>query len=137
MSSHIGTVFGSHLRYARCFHRMDGIGNIPVIFSHSGSLPLYAADLLPLLPRSMFMIEELRTQRHLHMDETTVTVLEDRKDRQKSYMWMMASGKHEDRHCGYFLCILLLTVLSHIHILGFHGSCRSHICSPRERCQTG
>ena len=45
------------------------------------------------------MIEELRTQRHLHMDETTVTVLEDRKDRQKSYMWMMASGKHEENKC--------------------------------------
>lgn len=45
------------------------------------------------------MTEELRKQKHLHMDETTVVVLEDKKneDREKSYMWMMASGKHEKK----------------------------------------
>lgn len=45
------------------------------------------------------MIEELKTQSHLHIDETTVTVLEERKVRQKSYIWMMASGEHEENKC--------------------------------------
>ncbi len=43
------------------------------------------------------MIEVLRLTGHVHMDETTVTVLEDLQERTKSYMWMMASGKHEKK----------------------------------------
>lgn len=44
------------------------------------------------------MLEDLRKQSHIHMDETTLTVLEDKKEgnRSKSYMWMMGSGKHEE-----------------------------------------
>lgn len=50
-----------------------------------------------LKPVMNLMIEEIRHQEHIHMDETTVVVLEDKKieDHEKSYMWMMASGKFE------------------------------------------
>lgn len=48
------------------------------------------------------MCEELKKQSHIHMDETTVTVLEDKKEREKSYMWMAASGKHEARQIAVY-----------------------------------
>lgn len=49
-------------------------------------------------PLMTLMEEDIRKQSHVHMDETTVVVLEDKKtsERDKSYMWMMASGKNEE-----------------------------------------
>lgn len=49
-------------------------------------------------PLMTLMEEDIRKQSHVHMDETTVVVLEDKKtgERDKSFMWMMASGKAEE-----------------------------------------
>lgn len=43
------------------------------------------------------MKDDLRKQEVIHMDETSVTVLEDKKDgtRSKSYEWIMINGQHE------------------------------------------
>ena len=43
------------------------------------------------------MLSDLEKQSHIHMDETTLTVLEDKAqgERQKSYMWVGVSGKWE------------------------------------------
>ena len=43
------------------------------------------------------MLNGLGKQSHIHMDETTLTVLEDKAqgERQKSYMWVGVSGKWE------------------------------------------
>lgn len=55
-------------------------------------------------PLYQIMIEDLRKQSHIHMDETTLVVLEDKKNsnRDKSYMWMMASGKYEEHQIVYY-----------------------------------
>lgn len=55
-------------------------------------------------PLYQMMIEDLRKQSHLHMDETTLVVLEDKKNsnRDKSYMWMMASGKYEKHQIVFY-----------------------------------
>lgn len=41
------------------------------------------------------MIADIRLTERIHMDETTVTVLENKDERQNNYMWMMCSGKWE------------------------------------------
>lgn len=48
--------------------------------------------------------EDLRDLSHIHMDETTVVVLEDKKDqgRSKSYMWLVASGKYEEKQMAVY-----------------------------------
>ena len=58
-----------------------------------------------LKPLYELMIEEVRTQTLIHMDETTVTVLEDKKEgnREQSYMWMMVSGKHEKHQTAVYM----------------------------------
>lgn len=50
------------------------------------------------------MHEDLKKQSHIHVDETTQVVLEDEKTsgREKSYMWMMASGKHEENQIVFY-----------------------------------
>ena len=50
------------------------------------------------------MLEKLRSQEMIHADETTLTVLEDKKesDRQKSYMWLIASGIYEEEKLVYY-----------------------------------
>lgn len=52
-----------------------------------------------LKPLYELMLEDARKLSHVHMDETTIVVLEDKKidNRSKSYMWMLVSGKHEKK----------------------------------------
>lgn len=47
---------------------------------------------------------DLRGLSHIHMDETTVVVLEDKQqgNRSKSYMWLAASGKHENKQMAVY-----------------------------------
>lgn len=48
-------------------------------------------------PLYQTMQEDIRRQTHIHMDETSQVVLEDKRsgEREKSYMWLMASGIYE------------------------------------------
>lgn len=57
-----------------------------------------------LKPLYEVMQEDIQKLSHIHMDETTVTVLENKKadDREKSYMWLVASGKHEDQQMAIY-----------------------------------
>lgn len=50
------------------------------------------------------MQDDLQKQSHIHMDETTVVVLEDKKmeNRQKSYMWVACSGKYEEKQMAMY-----------------------------------
>lgn len=49
------------------------------------------------------MKADLKSLSHVHLDETTVTVLEDKKEgRQKSYMWMGCSGRWEERQMALY-----------------------------------
>ena len=49
------------------------------------------------------MKDDLRKLNNTHMDETTLTVLEDKKEgRQKSYMWMGCSGKWEKQQMALY-----------------------------------
>lgn len=59
---------------------------------------LYLSDLYDV------MKEDLKNQAVIHMDETTVTVLEDKKDgtRSKSYEWIMISGQHEENQIAIY-----------------------------------
>lgn len=50
------------------------------------------------------MWKDLRKQEHVHMDETTLLVLEDKAqgEREKSYMWMGCSGKWEEQQMALY-----------------------------------
>lgn len=50
------------------------------------------------------MQKDIRKQGHVHMDETTVVVLEDKQatGRSKSYMWVVESGKHEKEQIAWY-----------------------------------
>lgn len=50
------------------------------------------------------MQKNLHELSHIHMDEITVVVLEDKKqmDRSKSYMWLAASGKYEEKQMAIY-----------------------------------
>lgn len=50
------------------------------------------------------MIADLRKQSVIHMDETTLTVIEDKKDgeRSKSYEWVMITGKYEPQQIAIY-----------------------------------
>ena len=79
------------------------------------------------------MQEDFKSLAHTHMDETTVTVLEDKKEgRQKSYMWMGCSGKweekqmalyfyHENREHSYALEIMGEAYAGGIHSDGYEA----------------
>lgn len=54
-------------------------------------------------PLFELMHKDIKTLNHIHMDETTVTVLEDRKEgRQNSYMWIGCSGKWEAKQMALY-----------------------------------
>lgn len=55
-------------------------------------------------PLYIQMQEDIRKQTHIHMDETTVVVLEDKQatGRSKSYMWVVESGKHEKEQIAWY-----------------------------------
>lgn len=48
------------------------------------------------------MNEDMKELSHIHMDETTTIVLEDRNERSKSYMWLVVSGKHEMKQMAIY-----------------------------------
>ncbi|MEG1313566.1 MAG: IS66 family transposase [Bacilli bacterium] len=55
-------------------------------------------------PIYQLMCEDMRKSNHTHMDETSVVVLEDKKDseRQKSYMWIATTGKWEEKQMALY-----------------------------------
>lgn len=57
-----------------------------------------------LKPLYMKMWKDVRELYHVHMDETTVIVLEDKQEnsREKSYMWLIVSGKHETKQIAFY-----------------------------------
>lgn len=55
-------------------------------------------------PLYELMQSDIKKLEHVHMDETTTTVLEDKKEegREKSYMWMCTSGKYEAKQMALY-----------------------------------
>lgn len=105
---------------------------IEISRSNMSNWLMKCGDLLK--PLMDLMIEEIRHQEHVHMDESTLVVLEDKKveDHEKSYMWMMASGKfemnqvaiyqyHESREYSYAKEMIGADYSGSIHCDGFEG----------------
>lgn len=56
-----------------------------------------------LKPLYELMKKDIRSCEHIHMDETTVTVLEEKAERTgKNYMWLMCSGKWEEQQMAIY-----------------------------------
>lgn len=55
-----------------------------------------------LMPVYEELLKELRTQEVIHMDETTIDVIETKKERQKCYVWIAASGKYEKNQIKFY-----------------------------------
>ena len=67
----------------------------------SGWLMRCAADYLS--PLYEIMKQDIRTCKYVHMDETTVTVLEEKSERtSKNYMWVAGSGKWEEKQMAMY-----------------------------------
>lgn len=48
------------------------------------------------------MIADIRQAEHISMDETTLTVLENKDERENNYMWMMCTGKWEENQMAIY-----------------------------------
>lgn len=67
----------------------------------SNWLMRYGKKLEPLYVQ---MQEDIQRQSHIHMDESTVVVLDDKQatGRSKSYMWVVESGKYEKQQIAWY-----------------------------------